>query len=254
MSERLQKLLARAGYGSRRAVEALIREGRVSVNGALATLGSRADAASDRIEVDGRPIELPSQHTYLLLHKPRGYVTTVRDPQGRPTVMRLLPPGTPQSVVPVGRLDFNTEGALLFTDDGELAHRLTHPRWQVEKEYLALVRGIPHQRALSRLRTGVIVDGEQTAPARVERLRAPASKRAPEGTAWLRLVLHEGRKRQVRLMCAAVGHPVLDLVRVRVGPVRLGRLPVGVTRPLTAREVAGLRRLVGLPTPTLPTA
>jgi 23S rRNA pseudouridine2605 synthase len=241
LHERLQKILASAGYGSRRQCEALIAAGRVTVNGAHATLGMRADPAADRIEVDGRALAAAAVHVHLAMHKPAGVVTTARDPHGRRTVMDLLPADLPPHVLPVGRLDQDTSGLLIFTNDGELAHRLAHPRYEIEKEYAALVDGTLDARALAALRRGVDIGGHVTRPARVEAGGPPAGWKPREGFTWLRLIIHEGRKRQVRLMCAAVGHPVRELVRTRVGPVRLGRLPVGSTRPLTPTELSRLR-------------
>lgn len=245
--ERLQKILARAGYGSRRSAEELITSGRVRVNGtAVRELGARADAARDIIDVDGTRIAGPTDHVYLAMHKPYAFVTTASDPEGRRTVMELLPSGLPPHVFPIGRLDRDTEGLLLFTSDGEFAHRMAHPRFQIEKEYLALVRGLPTEQALRALRTGVTLDGEETAPADAEIAAAPAGYEARPQHAWVRLVIHEGRKRQVRRMLAATGHEVRSLVRVRIGDVQLGRLAKGTTRRLTRREVDGLRKLVGL--------
>ncbi|MBI5287925.1 MAG: rRNA pseudouridine synthase [Chloroflexi bacterium] len=247
MKERLQKILARAGYGSRRTAERLLTSGRVSVNGVrVAALGSQADASVDRIEVDGRRIQVPTEHVYLALHKPAGIVSTARDTHGRSTVLDLLPPGLPPHVLPVGRLDRDTEGLLLFTNDGEFAHRLSHPRYEIEKEYYALVTGVPPARSLTALRRGVDIGGHVTAPAVVEIATAPFGRAERDSHTWLRIVIHEGRKRQVRLMCAVVGHPVRELVRIRIGPLPLGRLPRGSTRPLTARELAAVRAAVGL--------
>jgi len=246
VTERLQKILARAGFGSRRAVESLISAGRVRVNGEVASLGMQADATDDVIELDGERVVAATPSLYLAMNKAAGYVTTSSDPQRRRTVMQLLPDGLPPHVVPVGRLDMDTEGLLIFTDDGEFAHRLAHPRFAVEKEYHALVEGTPSQRALRSLEQGVMLDDERTAPAQVARAAAPYGFTEREGHAWLRLVLHEGRKRQVRRMCAAVGHPVRALVRTRVDGVLLGRLATGTTRPLSEREVRDLRHTVGL--------
>jgi len=248
MKERLQKILARAGHGSRRSAETLITAGRVSVNGALvAELGATADADVDRIEVDGRAIAIGAVPVYLAMNKPAGYLTTVRDPRGRRTVLDLYPVDLPPHVFPVGRLDRDSEGLLLLTNDGEFAHRLAHPRFELDKEYHALVRGTPSLESLRRLRAGIEIEGRRTSPAEVEVVRtAPFGHADRPGHAWLRLVIHEGRKRQVRLMCAAVGHPVSELVRTRVGEVLLGRLPPGKSRRLSRREVASLRSQLGL--------
>jgi 23S rRNA pseudouridine2605 synthase len=245
--ERLQKILARAGYGSRRSSEALITSGRVRVNGAIVSaLGSQADPDTDTIEVDGKAIALTESHVYLVMHKPPRFVTTARDPQGRRTVMELLPPGLPPHVVPIGRLDRDTEGVLLFTSDGEFAHRMAHPRYEIEKEYAALVEGSPNANALERLRAGIEIEGRMTRPALAEYARPPHGHHERDGHTWLRIVIHEGRKRQVRVMCAAIGHPVHELVRTRIGGVVLARLPAGKTRPLSARELGALRGSVGL--------
>lgn len=248
MSERLQKILARAGYGSRRTAEALIAAGRVRVNGRVVTeAGTKADASTDVIEVDGKRIAAEPPRVYLAMHKPAGVLTTASDPQRRRTVMHLLPDGLPPHVLPVGRLDRDTEGLLLFTNDGELAHRLAHPRYRLDKEYAALVEGRPSPTALERLRRGVDIDGWRTSPAEADILeQPPPGYQQPEGATWLRIVIHEGHKRQVRLMCAAIGHPVRRLVRVRIGDIRLGRMRPGSVRELKPREVTALRRAVGL--------
>lgn len=248
MNERLQKILARAGYGSRRSAEAIILAGRVTINGAVADrLGTQADAERDEIRVDGTRITARAAIVYLAMHKPAGYVTTARDPQGRPTVMALLPKDLPPHVLPVGRLDQGTEGLLLFSNDGEFAHRLAHPRYEMEKEYHALVSGQPSSDALARLRTGVEIEGRLTSPARVETSVPPRGHYDRIDHTWLRISIHEGRKRQVRLMTAAVGHQVRTLVRTRIGPVELGDLPRMQTRALTARELQALREELGLP-------
>ena len=247
MSERLQKILARAGHGSRRAAELLITAGRVSVNGAVVTdLGVRADAEVDQIELDGVPIVMPSGHVYIALNKPAGVLTTVSDPEGRRTVMELLPAGLPPHVFPIGRLDRDTEGLLLFTNEGEFAHRMAHPRYEIDKEYVALVDGIPTQPAIDELRTGVVIEGKRTSPAEVDLTPGPSGFTTPPGHAWLRLVIHEGRKRQVRLMCGSVGLPVKALIRTRIGGVTLAKLARGTTRMLSPQEAASLRQLVGL--------
>ncbi len=237
--ERLQRALARAGVASRRASEELIRDGRVSVNGRVATLGDRVDPAVDRVEVDGSRVPLDPALRYFALHKPSGVVSTVRDPRGRRDLSELLPSDAP-GVVAVGRLDRETEGLLLLTNDGELANRLMHPRYGVEKEYLAEVEGTPTQRHVARLARGVeLEDG----PARALSARVQARS---GGRGAVRLVMGEGRKREVRRLLAAVGLPVRRLVRLRVGPVRLGRLPPGQVRELEPDEVRELFRAAGL--------
>jgi 23S rRNA pseudouridine2605 synthase len=247
--ERLQKILAEAGIASRRAAERMIQEGRVTVNGSLvAEPGVKADAEIDEIRVDGEPIDAPALPVYLMLHKPRGYVTTARDERGRRSIMDLVYK-TRERVFPVGRLDMDSEGLLLLTNDGELAQRLTHPSHEVEKEYLALVRGTPDQEALRGLRRGVTLNGRLTAPAVVEPVRKPEGLAEQPGHSYLRLVLREGRKRQVRLMCEAVGHPVERLIRVRIGPLRLRGLVPGRVRELTPAEIERIRSAAGLDQP-----
>lgn len=228
--ERLQKVLARAGFGSRRACEELIERGRVRVDGERAVLGRRVDVTSDRVEVDGVPVSVAPGLVYYLLNKPAGVITTAEDPQGRPTVVDLVP--NEPRVFPVGRLDADTEGLLLVTNDGDLTHRLTHPSFGVEKEYIAHVEGRPSAAALRRLREGVELDDGVTAPAR-------ASAVSP---GVLKLVIHEGRNRQVRRMCEAVGHPVIRLVRTRIGPLADRSLRPGTWRSLTIDEVRALER------------
>ncbi|MCW5943022.1 MAG: rRNA pseudouridine synthase [Fimbriimonadaceae bacterium] len=233
--ERLHKRIAAAGVCSRRAAEVLIREGRVAVNGVLVTDMGVKVGPDDSVEVDGLLLRAP-RLTYLAMNKPRGVLTTMTDPQRRPTVAGLLP-DVGAVVRPVGRLDMDTEGLLLFTNDGELANRLIHPRYGVEKEYLATVRGILGDEALDRLRTGVVIEGGRTRPAGVF-LRDRDDR---SGVTKLRLVLHEGRKRQIRQMCEAVGHPVVELKRVRFGPIKLQRMPPGSCRRLGMDEVNELR-------------
>jgi 23S rRNA pseudouridine2605 synthase len=238
--ERLQKVLAQAGVASRRACEELIRQGRVQVNGQVVTeLGTKVDPNLDEISVDGTPIADPAEKVYLILNKPPGYISTVHDPWGRPTVLDLIP--YEERLYPVGRLDAESEGLLLLTNDGRLTHRLTHPRYEHEKEYLTLVRGRPRDAVLSRLRRGVDLEEGRTAPAEVNRVSRKEGLETPPDTTWLRIVIHEGRKRQIRRMCAAVGHPVQRLVRVRMGPIELGDLAVGEYRPLSAKEVRRLQ-------------
>lgn len=236
---RLQKLLSMAGIASRRAAEDLIVGGRVLVNGkVVTTLGSKADPAHDDVRVDGQRVKPETHHRYLALHKPRGFVTTRRDPEGRRTVMDLLG-GVRGNVYPVGRLDYDSEGLLLLTSDGTLAAALTHPSHGVERVYEAIVRGLPTDEALQKLRKGVYIDDRRTLPADVR--RGHTVGRGDKQSTLLTFTLREGRNRQVRKMCAAVGHPVRRLTRVRVGPVQLGRLRPGQWRELTPREIAALK-------------
>jgi 23S rRNA pseudouridine2605 synthase len=241
--ERLQKVLAALGLGSRRTIEEWIRDGRVSVNGVIAELGARV-GPSDRVLIDGKPIDLAQRaHTeapvVLGYHKPVGEMTTRSDPQGRPTVFERLPPPPSGRWIVVGRLDVNTSGLLLFTTDGELAHRLMHPSSEVEREYLVRVRSHPDRETLDVLRRGVeLEDGW----ARFDRIEAEAST---DGHAWFRVVLHEGRNREVRRLWSAVGHEVSRLMRIRYGPVELPRdLRPGQSRLLPAELVAELGRAV----------
>ena len=230
--ERLQKVLARVGIGSRRVCEDLIAEGRVTVDGEVAVLGRRVDVETALIELDGAPIGVRPDLVHYLLNKPAGVVTTADDPQGRPTVVGLVP--AEPRVFPVGRLDVDTEGLLLLTNDGELAHRLTHPSFGVEKEYVAELEGSPSRAALRRLREGVELDDGTTAPARAALLEPSV----------VRLTVHEGRNRQVRRMCDAVGHPVVRLIRTRIGPLADRSLAPGAWRELTGDEVRSLQRAV----------
>ncbi len=231
--QRLQKVLARAGIGSRRVCEDLIADGRVRVNGVVAGLGDRADPESDLVEVDGTAIGIREGLVHYLLNKPTGVVSTASDPHGRPKVVDLVP--DQPRVVPVGRLDTATEGLLLLTNDGELTHRITHPSFGVEKEYLAHVTGRVSRGAVRSLREGVELEDGLTAPAQVSLVDA----------SLIRLVIHEGRNRQVRRMCDAVGHPVIRLIRVRIGPITDTRLPPGAWRHLDQSEVRALERAVG---------
>jgi 23S rRNA pseudouridine2605 synthase len=232
--ERLQKVLARAGFGSRRVCEDLIADGRVKVNGEEIVLGARVEVDRDVVQVDGVPIGIQPDSVYYLLNKPAGVVTTADDPQGRTTALSFVP--EEPRVHSVGRLDLETEGLLLLTNDGQLTHRLTHPSFGVEKEYLAEVEGDPGRGALRTLREGVELDDGVTAPAKV-------SAQAP---GLVRIVIHEGRNRQVRRMCEAVGHPVTRLIRTRIGSLRDTQLGPGSWRELTQDELRELERSVQL--------
>lgn len=233
MEERLQKILAQAGLGSRRACEELISEGRVTVNGRLATLGQKADARADTIVVDGTPLARAERHRYVILHKPRGVVSSL-DAQGdRDTVIDLVP--FPERLYPVGRLDMDSEGLILLTNDGELTNRITHPRYETEKEYRVLVRGTPDDERLATWRRGVVIEGQRTAPAKVFR-----QERVGDNT-WLKVIMHEGRKHEIRDIGSTLGMPVQRLIRVRLGSVLLGALKPGEWRELTSAEVNGLR-------------
>ena len=229
---RLQKVLAQAGLGSRRTCEELIERRRVRVNGEVAVLGRRVDPEVDVVEVNGAQIGVKPGLVHYLLHKPVGVITTALDPQGRPTVVELVP--AEPRVFPVGRLDSDSEGLLLLTNDGDLTHRLTHPSFGIDKEYLVEVEGTPTRGALSRLRDGIDLDDGRTAPAKVAQLDARL----------LRITIHEGRNRQIRRMCDAIGHPVLRLVRTRIGPLTDRTLKPGEWRALTQDEVRSLERAV----------
>jgi pseudouridine synthase len=242
--ERLQRSLARAGFGSRRACEEVIAAGRVQINGTVATLGDRLDPAVDEVRVDGSKVNVDPELRTFALHKPRGVTTTMRDPHAERDLTGFLPKGV--HVFPVGRLDRDTEGLLLLTNDGSLAHRLTHPRYAIEKEYLAEVSEPPSSRQLSRLRRGVELD-DGTAKAVDARSAGGASGRGGAGgRGGVRLVMVEGRKREVRRMLDAVELPVRRLVRVRVGPIRLGKLGPGEVRELEPEDVRALYRAAGL--------
>ena len=235
---RLQKYMAHCGVASRRSCEAIIAEGRVRVNGGVVTrMGVTITPGVDTVEVDGRIIEPEKEKVHIALYKPEGYITTVSDPYGRPSVMDLIEELKDVRLYPVGRLDGDSRGLLLMTNDGAFAHRLTHPRFHVEKEYRAKVRGIPNERELDRLRNGgVELDGRPASPAKtwVEKVTG--------GTALCRIVIREGRNRQVRRMFDAVGHPVVELTRLRVGPVWLTGIEPGRWRHLTEDEIRALMR------------
>ncbi len=242
--ERIQKIIAATGLASRRAAEDWIREGRVRINGRLAALGDRADPQTDSIKVDDRRIRpQPGPRTYILLNKPKGFVTTISDPEGRDTVLDLIPGRLRRGVKPVGRLDVQTEGLLLLTDDGELARSITHPSTGCPKEYLVKVSGEPAPARLEKLRRGVSLEGERTRPCDIERVSGTPRKGGEEGNTWLRVTLRQGRTRQIRRMFELIGHPVSKLKRVAIGPVRDPNLPPGAYRRLSVSEVAALKGL-----------
>jgi len=239
MKERLQKFMARAGVASRRHSEKLITSGRVKVNNSVVTeLGTKINPDVDTVTVDNKTVKVEKK-IYLLLNKPKGYVTTLRDPQGRPVITDLIK-DISQRVYPVGRLDYDTEGLLLLTNDGQLTHALTHPRHEIPKTYHVLVRGIPARGKIKQMQEGLLLSDGPTAPAKVRLLDKQ------KGNALLQIKIHEGRNRQVRRMCEHIGHPVLALKRVKIGNLTLKGLAKGKYRHLTQQEVTGLKKLAGL--------
>ncbi|SNB46040.1 pseudouridine synthase [Geobacter sp. DSM 9736] len=230
MAERLQKILSQAGIASRRQAEALITAGRVRVNGAVVTeLGAKADPVTDTITCDGKPVKPIGRKVYVLLYKPPGYMTTLKDPAGRPIVTDLLK-GVGERVYPVGRLDYNTEGLLLLTNDGAWANSLAHPRHEVEKEYLVRIQGLPSADQIRQLEEGVVLDDGKTAPSKVRQLNSS------QKNSWFSITIHEGRYRQVRRMCETVGLSVVRLKRIRYGSLDLGDLRPGQYRLLSPGE------------------
>lgn len=236
MLVRLNKFLSRAGVASRREVDRMIEQGRIRVNGKVVDrLGSKIDDEQDRVEVDGRPVKIGEGFVYLMLNKPRGCLVTVEDPFQRPTIMKLLP-SFEKRIFPVGRLDYDSEGLLLLTNDGELASRLTHPRYEVRKTYLVKVKGGPELSELDRLRRGIFLDGKRTAPARIEQLVRSSAK------TLLRVEIHEGRKRELRRMFRAAGHEVVRLKRIGFAGLKLGKLKRGEWRFLAPKETEMLKK------------
>jgi 23S rRNA pseudouridine2605 synthase len=234
MEQRLQKILASAGYGSRRSCEELISAGRVTVNGQVAHLGSKADSESDQIKLDGKLVKHPDAFQYIALYKPRGVLSTVSAPDPRPTVRDLVQ--IEGNLYPVGRLDVDSEGLILLTNDGELTNQLTHPRYGHEKEYRVLVARHPDEKQLTAWRHGVVLeDGYHSSPVHVE-----VESHSGKGT-WVRVIMKEGRKRQIRDTCRQIGLPVVTIVRVRIGTLRLGNLKPNQWRHLTPAEVKGLK-------------
>ena len=238
--ERVQKILARAGVASRRKAEVLIEEGRVEVNGKVCHLGDRMDASRDFVRLDGRIVHKPGRQRYLLLNKPRGYLSTVSDPEGRRTVLDLVPPGQRKALFPVGRLDFQTEGLLLLTTDGEFGHRIMHPRFGCTKTYSVKVRGVPSREIIKRLEGGIRLDGKRTAPCTISPLRPKGRRKPSQQNSWWSIELNEGRTRQIREMFKRVGHPVMRLRRTAIGSLTDGDLASGACRELSQSEVAAL--------------
>jgi len=242
MQERLQKIIAHAGVSSRREAEAMIREGRVTLNGRVVSeLGTRADPDRDHIKVDGKLITKAEPHRYILLYKPKEVMTTVEDPQGRRTVIELVR-GIRERIYPVGRLDFHSEGLVLLTNDGELAFKVSHPTHGSVKTYSVKVRGVPEERLVDKLRRGITIDGKRTLPCDIERMHT-TGKRDDEGNSWFEVKLREGRTQQIRKMFQAVGHPVSKLRRVAIGPISDPKLTPGVWRELTKQEVKMLETM-----------
>jgi 23S rRNA pseudouridine2605 synthase len=242
MKERLQKILARAGYGSRRSCEEIVAAGRVRVNGQIASLGDSADVATDKIQVDGHLIQSPEPPVYFALYKPRGVISAVSSPDPRPTVRSLV--DVPEQIYPVGRLDVDSEGLILLTNDGDLANRLTHPRYGHEKEYRVLVARRPDEEQLNTWRRGVVLeDGYRTQPVKLT-VETPAGKGI-----WLRVIMREGRKRQIRETGMLLGLPVVKIIRIRIGSLRLGNLKPGQWRRLTPEEVKDLKSEGKRPSP-----
>ncbi len=234
--ERLQKIIAHAGFASRREAEAMIREGRVTVNGRVVTeLGTKADSTRDHIKVDGKLITKPEPHRYILLYKPKEVMTTVEDPQGRRTVIDLVR-GVRERIYPVGRLDFHSEGLVLLTNDGDLAFKVSHPTQGSVKTYHVKVRGVPEERMIDKLRRGITLEGKRTLPCDIERLKT-TGRTDDEGNSWFQVKLREGRTQQIRKMYQAIGHPVSKLRRVAIGPISDPKLTPGVWRELTKQEV-----------------
>lgn len=242
--ERLQKIIAAAGIASRREAEDLIREGQVTVNGRVVTeLGSKADPERDHVKVRNRLITRPEAKRYILLNKPREVMTTSSDPEGRPTVIELLK-GVKERVFAVGRLDYHSEGLLILTNDGELANRLTHPKYGCEKTYHVKVKGVPDDSSLQKLRKGISLDGRKTRPCQIERIRTTGKRQDPNNS-WLEVRLREGRTQQIRRMFKLVGHPVQRLRRVAISSIEDPKLGYGEWRDLTEEELARLFRSTG---------
>jgi 23S rRNA pseudouridine2605 synthase len=246
--ERLQKIIAHAGFASRREAESMIREGRVTVNGKVVTeLGTKASPGQDHIKVDGKLITRPETHRYILLYKPREVTSTVNDPEGRKTVIDLVK-GVRERIYPVGRLDYQSEGLLLLTNDGDLAYKVSHPKHGSVKTYHVKVRGVPEERIIGKLERGITIEGKRTVPCEIARMKT-TGRGEDEGNSWYEVRLREGRNQQIRKMFKAVGHPVSKLRRVAIGPIADPRLSAGEWRELTAREVKMLATMQEMPKP-----
>jgi 23S rRNA pseudouridine2605 synthase len=235
MEQRLQKIIAEMGIASRRKAEELITEGRVTVNGGTAVIGMKADPLKDHIKVDGKLLVSPEKKVYFIFYKPRGVVTSLSDPQGRPTVRDFLR-GIKERVFPVGRLDYDSEGMLILTNDGDFAHAIMHPSMKMPKTYLVKVKGTLLEEEMEKLRKGIRLDRSVTAPAKVKRLRKT------EQNSWIEMTIHEGKKRQIRRMLERVGHPVMRLMRVRIGGLEMGDLKPGMLRRITPEEMKMISR------------
>jgi 23S rRNA pseudouridine2605 synthase len=237
MKYRLQKILSEMGIASRRKAEEFILEERVTVNGQIATLGMKADPGQDHIKIDGKLVLRPEPKVYIMLHKPKNVVTTLHDPEGRPTVRDFLK-GIRYRIYPVGRLDYDSEGLLLLTNDGDFTHAIIHPSKKIPKTYLVKVKGVLEEEELQKLRTGIKLEDGVTAPARVKRIRKA------ESNSWIEITIHQGKRRQIRRMLQQVGHPVLKLIRIRINGLDLGDLEPGGYRYLTLEEILKIKKEV----------
>lgn len=237
MKERIQKAIARSGLVSRRKAEDLIRQKRVKLNGSVITeLGTKVDLDHDTIQIDGTFLELPEEKIYILMHKPHGYICTASDPQGRPTVLSLIRK-MPERIYPVGRLDFDTEGLIALTNDGDFAQILQHPSHNIPRSYQVKVHGVPSKKALSDLEDGILLDGRKAYASRVRIIKKTKQN------CWIELVLYEGRNRQIKRMLAAIGHPALRIIRTSFGPLALDNLPCGSYRSMKRREIESVRKM-----------
>jgi 23S rRNA pseudouridine2605 synthase len=235
MEQRIQKLMAEMGVASRRKAEELITEGRVTVNGKVAELGMKADLFKDHIKVDGKLLVRPEKKVYLIFNKPRSVVTSLSDPEGRPTIKDFLR-GVRERVFPVGRLDYDSEGMLILTNDGDFAQAILHPSKKIPKTYIVKVKGVLEEEELGKLRSGIRLDRTMTAPAKVKRLRKT------ESNSWLEMTIHEGKKRQIRRMLERVGHPVIRLMRVRINGLEMGELKPGTFRRISQDELQRMNK------------